>query len=187
MSAASNNSPTPIETAIMALTAKVDALTTQFATFESTQATQTHPPPPPPPPPSPNDRRPHMKLEVPRFDGTDALGWIFKISQFFDFHGTPDHERLTIASFYMDGAALSWFQWMVRNGLIMSWTDFLISLETCFAPSFYDDRRGALFKLTQRGTVTQYLTEFERLANHITGLPHPFLLSCFISGLSPEI
>jgi len=25
-------------------------------------------------------RHPHMKLEVPRFDGIDALSWIFKIS-----------------------------------------------------------------------------------------------------------
>lgn len=128
-----------------------------------------------------------MKLEVPRFDGTDALGWIFKISQFFDFHGTPAPDHLTIASFYMDGPALSWFQWMTKNGMILTWMDFLIALETRFAPSFYDDPRGALFKLTQRGTVAQYLTEFERLANRIVGLPPPFLLSCFISGLSPEI
>lgn len=30
-------------------------------------------------------------------------------------------------------------------------------------------------------------SEFERLANRVIGLPHQFLLSCFISGLSPEI
>lgn len=41
-----------------------------------------------------------MKLNVPRFDGIDPLGWIFKISQFFDYQGIPDHERLTVASLY---------------------------------------------------------------------------------------
>ncbi|MCI40630.1 hypothetical protein A2U01_0061863, partial [Trifolium medium] len=76
---------------------------------------------------------------------------------------------------------------MTRNGLIQAWPDFLMALETRFAPSFYDDPRGALFKLTQRGSVNQYLTEFERLANRVVGLPHHFLLSCFISGLTPEI
>lgn len=31
-----------------------------------------------------NSNKPHrMKLDVPRFNGTDALGWIFKINQFF--------------------------------------------------------------------------------------------------------
>ena len=54
---------------------------------------------------------PHrMKLDVPRFDDSDATCWIFKITQFFEYHTTPDHERLTIASFYMEGQALAWFQ-----------------------------------------------------------------------------
>jgi len=35
-----------------------------------------------------------MKLDIPRFDGTDAPGWIFKITQFFDFHRTPEDQRL---------------------------------------------------------------------------------------------
>jgi hypothetical protein len=128
-----------------------------------------------------------MKLKVSRFDGSDALGLILKINQFFDFHQTPDHNCLSIASFYMDGPTLSWFQWMSRNGMIQGWPDFLMALETRFAPSFYDDPRGALFKLTQRGSVNQSLTEFERLANRVVGLPHHFLPSCFIFGLTPEI
>lgn len=65
--------------------------------------------PPPPSPVSPQ-HRPPVKLDVPRFDGTDPLGWIFKITQFFDFQSTPDEDRITMASFYMDGPALSWYQ-----------------------------------------------------------------------------
>ncbi|XP_014511566.1 uncharacterized protein LOC106770264 [Vigna radiata var. radiata] len=144
------------------------------------------------PPPSPVNHtlpsfKPHMKLDVPRFDGCDATGWIFKINQFFEYHSTPEEDRLKVASFYMEGTALSWFQWMHQNGLIQSWPAFLQALETRFAPSFYEDPRGLLFKLSQRGTVNDYLTEFERLASRVVGLPPSFLLSCFISGLSPEI
>lgn len=109
--------------------------------------------------------RPHMKLNVPRFDGHDPLGWIIKISQFFDYQGIPEHEHLIIASFYMDGPALSWYQWMSRNGFSPSWPTMLQALELRFAPSFYDDPQGALFKLQQIGTISEYLTEFERLAN----------------------
>ncbi|MCI61296.1 hypothetical protein A2U01_0082553, partial [Trifolium medium] len=50
-----------------------------------------------------------------------------------------------------------------------------------------DDPKGAIFKLTQRGTVNDYLAEFETLANRIIGLPPSFLLSCFISGLAPDV
>nr|KYP56595.1 hypothetical protein KK1_002839 [Cajanus cajan] len=151
------------------------------------------PPSPPPhvPPLNPNStdsfRRLHMKLEVPRFDGNDALGWIFKISQFFDYHNTLESERLQVASFYMDGPTLSWYQWMYRNGQIQTWFGFLRALETRFAPSLYDEPSGALFKLTQKGSVQQYLTEFERLANRIVGSLAPFALNYFISGLTPEI
>ena len=70
---------------------------------------------------------------MPRFDGTDPLGWIFKITQFFDFQSTPDEDRITMASFYMDGPALSWYQWMYRNGFITSWNGLLQALETRFA------------------------------------------------------
>lgn len=48
-----------------------------------------------------------MKLDIPRFNGHDPLGWIFKISQFFDYQGTPEEEQTTVASFYMDGLALN--------------------------------------------------------------------------------
>lgn len=87
----------------------------------------------------------------------------------------------------MDGLALSWFQWMFRNDFITSWATFLQKLESCFAPTFYDDPKGALFKFTQKGSINEYLTEFVRLANRIISLPSAFLLSCFISGLVPEI
>lgn len=32
---------------------------------------------------------PRRKLDVPWFDGANAMSWIFKISQLFDYHGTP--------------------------------------------------------------------------------------------------
>lgn len=47
-----------------------------------------------------------MKLEVPWFDGQDPLGWIFKITQIFNYQGVPDAEHLTIISFYIEGPAL---------------------------------------------------------------------------------
>ena len=69
-------------------------------------------------------RRP-IKLDVLWFDDHDPLGWIFKISQFFEFYGTPEEERITVTSFYMDGPTLNWFQWSYRNGFITSWPAFL--------------------------------------------------------------
>lgn len=78
---------------------------------------------------APFNHRNHVKLDISRFDGRDPLGWIFKIQQLFDFQNTPEEERITMASFYLDDAALSWYQWMFSNGFITSWTGFLQALE----------------------------------------------------------
>lgn len=89
------------------LASKVDAMCERFSHMNAA---------PPPPSQHPIHPRPPVKLEVPRFDDHNPLGWIFKVFQFFDYQGTPEEDRITVASFYLDGAALSWFQWMFRNG-----------------------------------------------------------------------
>jgi hypothetical protein len=76
---------------------------------------------------------------------------------------------------------------MYRSGQIVSWHQFLHALELRFAPTAYDDPKGKLFKLQQSSTVAVYLSEFEALANRIVGLSPADLLSCFISGLKPEV
>ena len=132
-------------------------------------------------------------LPPPRWRSTSlaSMGPMWRLGfsryQFFDYHGTPDDERLQIASFYLDGAALSWFQWMYQNNQLTTWADFLNALEMRFAPSFYDDPWGAFFKLTQHRSVNSYLSKFENLANRIVCLPPSFLLSCFVSGLTSDI
>ena len=133
---------------LLHLTSKIDELLTHV----SPRSQPSFPPQPihtqfPPRPPIPASHH-RIKLEVPRFDGTDLLGWIFKINQFFEFHDTTDHDHLTIARFYMEGRALAWFQWMSSNEQFTSWPIFLQALQTRFAPSQYEDPTGTLFKLT---------------------------------------
>lgn len=125
-----------------------------------------------PPTPTPvSCFRPHMKLEIPHFDGNDPMGWIFKATQFFDYQNIHDQEKLIAAKFYMEDPALSWYQWMHRNGFLTTWPTLLQAIKSRFTPSFYDDLHNTLFKLQQHGTtIFKYLTEFERLANHIIGL-----------------
>ena len=173
----------------MYLGESVHALTLQIKELLQRTNPSPHSTPTPIPlslPPS-NPASPHrMKLDMPRFDDTEPQGWIFKINQFFEYHGTPKQDKLIVASFYMEGRTLAWYQWMNANGHFTSWSSFLQVLRARFAPMSYKDPTGALFKLTQKGTVAQYLAEFEDLATHVVGISPPLLLSCFISGLSPE-
>ena len=44
-----------------------------------------------------------IKIDVPRFDGTNIFGWVFKIEQFFQFYKTLDDQRIMISSFHLKG------------------------------------------------------------------------------------
>lgn len=48
------------------------------------------------------------RLDFPRFDGTDATGWICRAEQFFLHQQTQTLERLLMASFHVEGKALQW-------------------------------------------------------------------------------
>lgn len=128
-----------------------------------------------------------MKMEVPKFDGLDPAGWVFRVEEFFDFHGTPDHLRLRIASFHMEGRAAAWYQWMKANQLLTTWKEFLLNLKHRFGASLYEDPQGNLSKLTQTSTVAEFQSAFEDLMNRVTGISEPLLISFFITGLKPDI
>lgn len=68
----------------------------------------------------PSHPRNAIKLDIPRFNGRDPLGWIFKITQLFQYQNTSKEERITVASLYLDSVTLSWYQGMFSNGFITS-------------------------------------------------------------------
>ena len=51
-----------------------------------------------------------IKMEVPKFDGSNPNGWVFRIKEFFEFHGTLETLRLRIVSFHIEGRATAWYQ-----------------------------------------------------------------------------
>jgi hypothetical protein len=70
---------------------------------------------------------------------------------------------------------------MDSNGQLLTWLMFLQALESRFAPSLYEDPKGALFKLCQTTTVRDYQTQFEALANQLRGQLPLMLSSCVVS------
>ena len=123
-----------------------------------------------------------IKLEIPKFSGKDALGWIFQVEQFFDFHHIEGPQRLSICLFAMTGEALQWYKWMFLNKCLSTWDKFVEDLSARFGPLGYEDVQGMLSKLIQSSSVAQYQSEFEMLSNRIQGLPD-FLDQLFYFGL----
>ncbi|XP_077242438.1 uncharacterized protein LOC143882945 [Tasmannia lanceolata] len=107
------------------------------------------------------------KVEFPRFDGDDPLGWIYRVEQFFDYLWNK-----------------RWFQ---RTQKDVTWKDLVDVLCTRFGPNALEDFTGALTKLYQKSTVKEYQEKFEELAARTSGLGDEFFISCFVSGLKDEI
>ncbi|GFY84656.1 hypothetical protein Acr_03g0014300 [Actinidia rufa] len=107
---------------------------------------------------SSNNQYRSMKIDVPRFDGTNIFG-----------------------------LSLSWFKWMHFNGFIESWKGILKALNLRFGYSMSEDYRGALSKLQQTSSVANYQTKFEDLSTKVNGLSEQVLIRFFISSLTPEI
>jgi hypothetical protein len=129
----------------------------------------------------------NVKLEFPRFDGTNVHEWIFRAEQFFEYYETPDLDRLTIASIHLDKDVVPWYQMVQRTHPFTSWIEFTCALELDFGPSVYDCPRATLFKLSQNGTVAEYYLQFTSLANRVYGLSNDALIDCFVSGLNVDI
>ncbi|KAH9666823.1 hypothetical protein KPL70_020805 [Citrus sinensis] len=126
-------------------------------------------------------------MDVPKFDGSDPNGWIFRIEEFFDFHDTPEILRLRIVSFHMEGRAAAWYQWIKNNHLLTTWQEFLANLRYRFGASLCEDPQGDLSKLSQTTTVADFQSAFEDLMNKVTGISELLLISFFITGLKPNI
>lgn len=129
----------------------------------------------------------NVKIDFPRFDGTEPSDWIFKAEQFFEYYATSDDQRMTIASVHMDGTVVPWFQMMRKKNEIPTWAALTKEMELEFGPSRYEAPRAKLFKLSQTTTVIEYHRKFIVLANRAEGLSDDAVMDCFISGLKPEI
>lgn len=51
-----------------------------------------------------------IKLDLPKFQGSDPNDWIFLAEEYFNFHEVGDDSRIQIAGFHMTKGALNWMR-----------------------------------------------------------------------------
>ncbi|XP_061368874.1 uncharacterized protein LOC133311789 [Gastrolobium bilobum] len=138
----------------------------------------------------PNDPRNIMKsikIELPSFMGTDPVSWIFRTEMYFGLHQIPESLKVRLAGMKMEGMAGPWFQWLFSGGSIQSWEELKSAVKHRFGGIAYTDLRGVLSKLTQVGTLSEYIRDFEALINQVTDFSDEVLMSFFVSGLFPDL
>jgi hypothetical protein len=74
-----------------------------------------------------------VQLKFPRFDGEDPEKRCCSASQYLDFYGTPDAQRLSISSYHMDGKARVWFREWNATQSVSRWDEFVEAIKAWFS------------------------------------------------------
>ncbi|CAA0810228.1 Unknown protein, partial [Striga hermonthica] len=133
----------------------------------------------------PKPDKPRFVMSI--FTGSDPESWLNRIVQYFELNETDGHDRVRYATFYLDGEANVWWQWLSRiyrrRQQVITWADFERELLTQFGKSDYHNYNEALARIRQTGNLREYIKEFERLACRVRDWSEDALVGAFVARL----
>ena len=131
------------------------------------------------------------RLEFPRYSSEDPIEWLTRVEQFFEYQRTLESQKVSLASYHLEGEANHWWHWLCRayqeEGKEVSWGMFMEEIWSNFGPTNCEDFDESLSKIQQMVSLRDYQKEFERLGNKAHGWTPKALVSTFMRGLKPEI
>lgn len=92
------------------------------------------------------------------------MEWFDKADHYFSMYEIPREDRLTIASFYLDGRANKWWRWIKkqyeRDNRYFGWDKFEDEFMKQWGPSPITNHHGQLAKIKWDGKVKTFINEF---------------------------
>ncbi|KAG6503289.1 hypothetical protein ZIOFF_035600 [Zingiber officinale] len=108
---------------------------------------------------------PRMKVEFPRWENNNPIGWISRAEKYFRFHNTLDNAKVELTSINLEGDVIQWYDWLEACHGPPKWKKFKEELINRFGPSGYENVDRELAKIRQTSTILEYQGQFERLSN----------------------
>uniref|UniRef100_A0A1J3EGU1 Retrotransposon gag domain-containing protein n=3 Tax=Noccaea caerulescens TaxID=107243 RepID=A0A1J3EGU1_NOCCA len=127
------------------------------------------------------------KIELPQLDGSSPYGWISLAERFFRLGNYTDAERLDLLSVSLQGPALYWFNREMARDPFRDWAEFKRRMIARFSQKMEENPGKRLFSLRQKGSIVDYVNEFEELTTIVTGIDEENLEHMFYIGLKPEM
>ena len=131
------------------------------------------------------------RLAFLKFEGVEPKIWLRKCVDYFALFHVPATVWVTSASLHMEGNASRWFEvYKLQHGL-GSWQEFVQAVLQKFGVDEYPQAMRELVDLHQRGTVEEYLKEFNAVryaaSMHNHTLDETLFVTHFIKGLKPDL
>ncbi|CAL9224526.1 unnamed protein product [Arabidopsis halleri] len=127
------------------------------------------------------------KIEMPKFDGSNAYDWLSKVERFFRVGRYSDFDKLDLVALSLEGDVLKWFNWEMTRREFNSWDEFRRRLFSRFGAAPEESPGNRLFAIKQKGSISAYVTEFEELSAQVVGLSDSHLEQIFYNGLKTEM
>ncbi|XP_074327173.1 uncharacterized protein LOC141665091 [Apium graveolens] len=143
--------------------------------------------------PDPNNKTCRWLLDdIPKFDGKDPRGWLNKCEKFFQLNPTTDlRARVLCAALHVENDADIWYITVERERVNLLWPEFCNLVCQRFSKVGYENVVGQFNKLTQKGKVEDYITQFDELRNYVMAEEgfhrESYYIDNFISGLKDDI
>lgn len=130
---------------------------------------------------------PQKRVDLPRFEGSNPDEWIFCLEQSFVVNKTPESEKLGEALSCLTGAAVAWWNVYKAREKITTSDVFRDRFKERFKPSRGCSTLDMLLGITQKGTVDEYMEQFEELCVGLPRVADEVLFSTFIRGLKKNL
>ncbi|XP_039778416.1 uncharacterized protein LOC120645728 [Panicum virgatum] len=131
---------------------------------------------------------PGHKLRFRKYDGSDVpITWLHKGEQFFRAYGTPEHLKVPMASFYLDGADGQWYYRLEKNQGVPSWSQFVDGFNRRFGPPLRSNPLGELTQLRRTSTVDDYQEQFLLLLARCEDVTELQQIAIFTAGLQQPL
>ncbi|KAM3337579.1 hypothetical protein P3S68_031904 [Capsicum galapagoense] len=92
-------------------------------------------------------------------------GLMVQAEHYFNFYKIKEDQKLTVASFYLDGEALEWYQWLLRNNQLIDWPHFADKVRIRFKQKGLEFAGGRLANLKHVASVTENQSRFEAISS----------------------
>ncbi|MCI34509.1 hypothetical protein A2U01_0055729, partial [Trifolium medium] len=106
---------------------------------------------------------------------------------YFRVQDTSVAVKMGLAQLSMEGPTIHFFNSLLEENPNLTWEEFKTELLERYGGLGEGDVYEQLTELRQKGTVEEYIQEFERLTAQIPRLPDKQYLGYFLHGLKDEI
>lgn len=127
------------------------------------------------------------RVDLPRFNGDDVVGWLAMAERYLRLHRVPLHDCVpTVASHFGPDASI-WMNSFEQRHPNPSWDRFVPALLEHFGSGNNSDFKAILSHLQQSTSVDDYISEFTKLSCRAPEWSDDQLLPIFCGGLKADI